>query len=136
MLPLGLPTCRFNRVCKGRRVKGRCPRKGHSYFLNENRAFSAVNTALFARPKVYRKTNVFLNTSAGHISGEKSFSFPLPVGRGRYSREMALSYRKTVFASVCGRSTFPAHRRKRKKRFLSRTFNSLFLLLFAVKCLT
>ena len=94
---------------------GRCPRKGHSYFLNENRAFSVVNTALFALPKVYRKTNVFLNTSAGHISGEKSFSFPLPVGRGRYSREMALSYRKTVFASVCGRSTFPRPSAETKK---------------------
>lgn len=136
MLPLGLPTCRSDRVCKGRRVKGRCPRKGHSYFLNENRAFSAVNTALFARPKVYRKTNGFLNATAGYISGENFSPFLSGNRRGRHSREMALSYRKTVFASACGRSTFPAHRRKRKKAVLSRTFNSLFLLLFAVKCLT
>ena len=85
------------------------------HFLNENRAFSAVNTALFARPNVYRKTNGFLNATAGYISGEIFFSFLLGNKRGRHSREMALSYRKTVFASACGRSTFPAHRRKRKK---------------------
>lgn len=81
---------------------GRCPRKGHSYFLNENRAFSVVNTALFARPKVYRKTNGFLNTAAGHISGENNFAFPLVNRCGLHSSEMALLSRRTVFAPVCG----------------------------------
>lgn len=136
LLPLGLPTCRSDRVCKGRRVKGRCPRKGHSYFLNENRAFSAVNTALFARPKVYLKTNVFLNATAGYI---REKTFPLSsweISVGDTPAKWLFHTGRRFLRLPAGGALFPPIGGNEKKRFLSRTFNSLFLLLFAVKCLT
>lgn len=127
MLPLGLSACRSDRVCKGRGVRRRCPRKWQFHFLNKKWAFSAVNTVFFARPKVWRKTNGFLNASP-HIFQEKNkLSFLLENKRGRHSREMALLSRRTVLAPVCGqRYLRPFLGGNEKRRFLSRTFNILY----------